>query len=186
LDEAMTADWIPQPPQAEQYSRARICVSHCYPGTMPALSIRAPYSWLCAAGWKPVENRKWKPPILGRDSIWLAIHCGLRVEPGVAEKITAHLGGATIPIVTSAVIGAMRIDGCFTEADELHPLARSPWFVGPTGWVIGACVLLRKPIVDVDGSLGCFRLPHDVQRLLERQWLDAEHRQWKGANDASV
>lgn len=158
--------WIPVKPLS---TRAPSCSPIPYPGTMRALSVQPPWSYLLAAGYKPVENRKWKPP-LRAEPTWFAIHSSLRIDP-VSHVLEEKLG-IQIPIVTGAIVGAMLVDGYVTESD-------SPWFVGPMGWTIATAVLLEHPIRSVQGALGTFKLQPQATITLERRWSDAEFFSWR-------
>jgi hypothetical protein len=135
-----------------------------------ALSVQAPWSWLICAGWKSLENRTWKPPLRGEPR-WLLVHAGAKEDRGVASKIAAELD-IEVPVTLSAVVGAMLVSGYETESD-------SPWFVGPFGWTIDACVLLPAPVTGVKGALGVFRLPPAAEAVVLEQWGQSEHRTWR-------
>lgn len=149
--------------------RAEPCAPLPRPVSIAAVSVRAPWSWALCSGYKPLENRKQAPPLKGEPARWLAVHAGLQTDPHAMRVLEQEIG-VEIPMVTSAVVGAILVDGAVTESE-------SPWFMGPVGWTVAACVLLASPILGVKGSLGTFWLPRDVERELAAQWSAAEHRQ---------
>jgi len=140
---------------------------------MRAVSVRQPWAWLLASGWKDIENRAWHPSF-EHGPIWLAVHAGKRVEDGLQTFFECDLG-TEIPIVTSAIVGAMLVDAHVTGTDG----SSSPWYAGESGWTVKASVLFSEPIVGVAGALGCFRLPLAVYVALEERWNAGEHRTWR-------
>ncbi len=138
-----------------------------------AVSVRQPWAWLLASGWKDIENRVWRPSF-DNGPVWLAVHAGKRVEDGLQTFFECDLG-VEIPITTSAILGAILVDAYVEGADG----STSPWYAGVSGWTVKAAVLLREPIEDVTGALGCFRMPDHITTVLEQRWADAEHRTWR-------
>lgn len=140
---------------------------------MRAVSVRQPYAWLLASGWKDVENRSWHPSTT-EWPFWLAVHAAKRAEPGMQLFYECDLG-IEIPVVRSAIVGAILVDSVVCNPGA----SSSPWYEGKSGWVVRAAVLLREPVPDVAGALGCFRLPPEVHEKLGARWGDAEHRTWR-------
>ncbi|RVO51893.1 ASCH domain-containing protein [Sinorhizobium meliloti] len=125
-----------------------------------ALSIRQPWAHACAAGWKDIENRKWRTAIRGpicihasafnkrnfeedREDYLQVLHDHVgRLQPPTHEKVA--LEGLTF----GAIIGTATIVDCVTRSD-------SPWFFGRFGFVLKDLQLLDTPI-PVKGALGFF------------------------------
>ncbi|MFH1486692.1 MAG: ASCH domain-containing protein [Chloroflexota bacterium] len=118
---------------------------------MKALSIRQPWAWLIANGYKDVENRTWPTKFRGR----VYIHAGLKgdwsawgfIREQMREGYTGAMTGAA---VLGAIIGEVDIVGCVTESD-------SPWFEGPYGFVLANPVAYETPI-PYKGHLGFFEV----------------------------
>lgn len=109
---------------------------------MKALSIRQPWAWLIAAGYKDIENRSWSTKYRGR----FLIHAGRRYDgprnewdwPEIEPPDEIDLGG---------IIGEAELVDCVTQS-------RSPWFCGPYGFVMRNARLL--PFRECRGALGFF------------------------------
>lgn len=152
-----------------------------WPGPpLRALTVREPWGGLIAEGWKDVENRKWKPP-LGNppQPTWFAIHTSKTFDSGVLGQIAQQIMGQgkidtfRMSITTSHILGAMLVDGWTEQSD-------SPWFVGPIGWRIRACVQLVQPIPYDKGSLVIWPLPPLIYGEMHDSWeIAAEHRVWE-------
>lgn len=123
---------------------------------LDAITVYQPYSWALVAGHKPIENRTWRPParMLERPT-WMAIHAGLKVERDVIEEI-GELAGATPKIVTSAIVGLVRLARVSTRA-TLDPSHRA-WFVGPLAWVFDRAIEFDHP-VPIGGAQGLWPVP---------------------------
>lgn len=114
---------------------------------MKALSIRQPWAWLIAHGFKPVENRTWHTSYRGD----ILIHAGLVWDgQGLASVL------ATFPEMRSrlpqqfdlgGIVGRAQLRDCVQQ----HP---SPWFTGPYGFVLAEPQPL--PFVRMPGQLSMF------------------------------
>ncbi len=157
----------------QRYTRAPLAATpYPFPPVqlMRAVSVRQPWAWLLAAGWKDIENRGWNPQF----PTWLAVHAGKKIEPGLQTFFECDLG-IEISMHTSAVIGAILVDACVSGSHGTD----SPWYAGESGWTVKGAVLLRDPIQNVLGALGCFRLPAAAHVELTEKWAAAEHRTWR-------
>ncbi len=135
---------------------------------MRALSIRQPWAYLVAAGYKDIENRNWK---INRKSNYglykseradfslqlpsrIYVHAGKEIDhkchitqgETYANLITMPLEKFTL----GAIIGEVDIIDCVTES-------KSPWFIGRYGFVLANPVLYDKPI-PYRGQLGFFEV----------------------------
>lgn len=123
---------------------------------MKALSIRQPWAWLIAAGWKDIENRTWRTQVRGRVLIhagkgmtgteYANVHAFLQDTPSL-RHILPHLPKPA-DLVRGAVIGAADITGCVDVSD-------SPWFFGPHGFRMANAIQFAEPI-PMRGALGFF------------------------------
>jgi hypothetical protein len=114
---------------------------------MKALSIRQPWAWLVASGYKDIENRRWKTGFRGR----VYVHAGrnfehsalsfrLLREPGILNQQTLSIVNDLVKSwKESAIIGEVDIVDCVSRSD-------SPWFIGPYGFVLMNPVLYDNPI----------------------------------------
>ena len=125
---------------------------------MKALSIKQPWAWLIAAGYKDIENRNWPTDFRGR----IYIHAGKKPDVAGAwqlwsnerlKKLLPDYAQVQIPNLTTfwneaAIIGEVDIVRCVTSSD-------SPWFVGPYGFTLANPILYVRPI-PCKGRLGLF------------------------------
>lgn len=120
---------------------------------MRALSIRQPWAWLIASGYKDVENRRWKTDFRGR----IYIHAG-KVFDRVGLNVLGRLRSVRKEAVDAvsgktswefgAIIGEVDVVDCVTRS-------HSPWFSGPYGLVMRNPRLYSKSI-PCRGKLGFF------------------------------
>ncbi|NEI71058.1 hypothetical protein GR212_15875 [Rhizobium lusitanum] len=122
-----------------------------------ALSIRQPWAWLIVEGYKPIENRDWKPWNPGlKFRGEFAIHCGMQVEESCAISLARGYHPVTnerqvFPVParyqTGGIVGTGEIVDIVTFHDD-------DYFVGVYGLVIANA----KPVdfIAVKGALGFF------------------------------
>lgn len=126
--------------------------------TTKALSIRQPWAWLIANGYKGIENRSWNTTYRGEFLIhaakamtnreyqqcqdfldWLDRECHLFSRGLVLpERKELQFGG---------IIGSATLIDCVTESD-------SGWFTGGFGFVLEEQKVL--PFIPCSGKLGFF------------------------------
>ncbi len=138
-------------------------------GITHGISVRQPWAWLIAAGWKDIENRsqcfKYRGPV--------AIHASKTIDDDwsvpaelFAEDIEWKWGSEYRPEYNldlirfyeeglktasrGAIIGIATIVGCVHEHD-------SRWFVGPHGLLMNNPELFDDPI-PWRGALGIWEL----------------------------
>lgn len=125
-----------------------------------ALSIRQPWAFAIAMGWKPVENRSWKgsnPDLNFRGPFAIHASQGMtRDEYESAADCFADCGFTCPPaadLQRGGIIGVGRVTDVVTRHD-------SPWFFGPKALVVADA----EPVdfISVGGQLGFF----DWRRLL--------------------
>ena len=96
---------------------------------MKALTIRQPFAWLIANGFKDVENRTWATPFRGRFLIHAAKKYGA-AERANAERVQRHHGILIPPdLPLGGIVGEAELVDCVKE----HP---SAWFKGPYAFVL--------------------------------------------------
>lgn len=129
--------------------------------TLPCLSIRQPWAWLCAHGHKDVENRTWQTAFRGR----FLIHAGKTLSRDYFNEVIDALPdvfGDRLPLPT---FDAMQLGGIVGEACIVDCVdhSDSQWFTGPHGFVLRDARPL--PFVPVRGMQGFFNVP--LSALLE-------------------
>jgi hypothetical protein len=118
---------------------------------MKALSIRQPWAWLIAEGYKDIENRSWTTNFRGR----IYIHAGKRFDDnalywlrekgiGPIEELALH----SRELPREAIIGEVDIMDRVTSST-------SPWFIGPYGFVLANPVKYES-FIPCKGRLGFF------------------------------
>lgn len=130
-----------------------------------ALTIRHPWAWLVAHGYKPVENRSKPPPkaLIGQR---VAIHASRRLDDDARDSalVSPHFDRNPDEFMKSLVstfgciLGTAVLTGHVTASD-------SPWFTGPYGWLFADPIVLAEPI-PAKGALGFWRLPSDITSRL--------------------
>lgn len=105
-----------------------------------ALSVRQPWAYALAMGWKPVENRSWRvltPQRLHRGAFCIHASKGMtRREYEEAAEFFDELGYTCPPpdeLKRGGIVGQARIVDIVKHHD-------SPWFFGPRGIVIADAV----------------------------------------------
>lgn len=114
---------------------------------MKALSIRQPWAWLIANGYKDIENRDWPTKFRGK----FLIHTDVRIdEPAITEIKYLH-PDIILPesYKIGGIIGEAEIVDCISTSD-------SEWFFGEFGFVIQNAKLL--PFRPYRGMLGFFEV----------------------------
>lgn len=128
---------------------------------MKALSIRQPWAWLIASGFKDIENRNWPTSFRGP----VLIHAGKKMD---AETLRDIIGGEhpvtgerlprdvfdslerVSPLPVGGIVGECEIVDCVVRSS-------SPWFVGRYGFVIRNA--RPVPFHPCRGALGFFDPP---------------------------
>jgi len=126
-----------------------------------ALSIRQPWAWLIAHGYKSVENREWPTRFRGR----FLIHAGKTLTKADYESCVIFCSGISTPIgrdfdpfptmeslreQRGGIVGAADLMDCVTQSD-------SEWFCGPYGFVLANQTVL--PFLPCKVMLGFFKTP---------------------------
>ena len=145
-------------------------------GVPYAISIRQPWAWLVAAGWKDIENRSQHFNYRGA----IAIHASKQADEAIyrpvqllratlsaqpdaarsAEYVDHNLGrfyeeSADLRSFGS-IIAVATIIACVHE-DDTTRARRSRWYTGPHGLMMHRPVLLDEPI-PWRGRLGIWKL----------------------------
>lgn len=122
---------------------------------MKALSIRQPYAWLCAHGYKDIENRDWSTRFRGR----VLIHAG-KVYPkrdyaadAVSHERYYRVAYPAREEMIGGIVGVATIIDCVSKSD-------SQWFNGPYGFVLADAKPI--PFIPCKGELLFFDVPTEV------------------------
>ena len=124
---------------------------------MKALSIRQPWAWLVANGYKDIENRSWATGFRGPVLIHASAGMTRQEYDDVVEFIDGDMLGVKLPLRDAlergGIIGVATITACVAHSD-------SPWFFGPKGFVLNDC----RPMafIPFKGALGFFDVPDEL------------------------
>lgn len=143
-----------------------------------ALSMIQPMGTAIVRGWKPIENRKWKPweRVIGKR---IAIHAGLKFDAGYFDtigRIFSAWGGTrwrwddlidmtSLRCEQGAIIGTARVAGFITEADDVVAGRDRAWFTGPFGWLMEDPIEIETPI-GCKGFQSLWRIPDAIRERL--------------------
>ena len=128
---------------------------------MKALSIRQPWAWLIANGYKSIENRTWDTNVRGP----IAIHAGKTFDRHGYDWVCEFFPHIEMPrpdeFERGGIIGVAIIIGVLSgECCSFATQIRSLWFFGPFGFTL--CGQRPVPFVQLRGQLGFFNVPDDV------------------------
>lgn len=116
-----------------------------------AISIRQPWAWLIAHGWKNIENRSWRTRFRGPVLIHASKSISKR-EYAACRLFVAGFADLELPPMETfergGIIGVATVLDCVAA----HP---SEWFCGPWGFVLAEQRPL--PFRPCKGALGFFR-----------------------------
>ncbi len=118
---------------------------------MKALSLRQPWAWLVAEGYKDVENRTWATRFRGA----FLIHAAKTFDQAGYQRVLRDTD-LVLPgpgeFERGGIVGAAELVDCVTQYD-------SPWFWGPYGYVLRRARPL--PFQPLRGMLGFFPVSGD-------------------------
>lgn len=121
------------------------------------ISIRQPWAWLIVHGYKDIENRSWQSGYRGE----CLIHAPQTFDSQGYKWVRRHFPHIKMPqppeFERGGIVGRVEIVDCVTQS-------RSPWFVGPYGYILAA--VQSVPFVPAPGRLGFFNLQNPVRILL--------------------
>jgi len=146
-----------------------------------ALSIKQPWAWLIANGFKDIENRNWRhtPKLRGR----FLIHAGQRMDEEMGELLRRYVIGANVMSLTgfarvdSSTLSrllkeypgssSLPVGGIVGEAEIVDVVRQSgsPWFFGPLGFVLKNARPL--PFMPCRGQLGFFDVDYRLQAMTD-------------------
>src|SRR3990167_7580632 len=138
---------------------------------MKALSIKQPWAWLVAVGYKDIENRSWATSYRGR----FQIHAGQRwdIRPDEREWFEQYLESRLTPeqmaryheAVPTMAVGSLIGESCLYDCVERGDWTAngSKWFDGPYGFACRDSQLWQQPVPD-RGPLGVFDVGLPVAR----------------------
>lgn len=144
--------------------------------TLPALTLHAPWAYAVTDLGKRVENRTWRPParLIGQR---LAIHAGmanawpawLAVDRAFCFATSDDLAIARDEATRGAVVAVVTVAGWADSRDgSAYEAARSPWWIGPIGWLLTDVVTLPDP-VPAKGRQGLWRLDAATDAAVREQ-----------------
>lgn len=115
------------------------------------LSIRQPWAWLIAHGWKNIENRTWRTHFRGR----FLIHASQGMTRDEYEACRIFIAGFTeieLPPMDKLERGGIVGEATLLECMNYH---ESEWFTGPWGFVLDDARPL--PFVQLKGERNFFK-----------------------------
>ena len=156
-----------------------------------ALTVRQPYAWAIAEGFKPVENRGWRTAYRGL----LAVHAGSRFDELAsfpvrdadrkfrALKAKALLAGAFPPeaarlgfrrvVAVARLAGIHHASECMATEGKPPRRLCCPWAVhGEHHWELPEIWPL-DPVPCHPGKRGLWKLPSDVEKAVREQLEEA-------------
>lgn len=111
---------------------------------MKALSIRQPWAWLIANGYKDIENRSWQTKFRGPVLIHASSKRPTLAEVKAARSILEQTHGwelaQTMPTAEQFQVGGFVGVVTITGTCESSP---SPWFFGPVGYQLKDAMQLK-------------------------------------------
>jgi hypothetical protein len=120
------------------------------------LSIRQPWAWLIANGWKNIENREWPTRVRGR----FLIHASKGMTRSEYDACRLFMAGFTtidLPpfhdFDRGGIVGEAVLLDCVRQHDR-------EWFCGPFGFVLDEAQPI--PFTPCKGSLGFFTVPDNI------------------------
>jgi ASCH domain len=120
---------------------------------MKAISIRQPWAWLVVNGHKDIENRTWATKFRGKVLVHAGVHKVTKAEyadfVGRCRKRKIEEFPAIDGFRTGGIVGSVEIVDCVLKS-------RSPWFVGPVGFVLENA--RRLPFKSMKGKLGIWEV----------------------------
>jgi len=94
---------------------------------IPALSIKQPWAWLIAHGYKPIENRSWKTHKRGE----IYIHAGKKFDFAGYNWVKINFPDIPMPdpndFEKGGIVGKATIASCVSHS-------QSDWFFGAYGF----------------------------------------------------
>jgi hypothetical protein len=144
---------------------------------MRGLSVRYPWSFAIAKGFKPVENRT-RPIPAKYVGIPVALHASLTMDavPSLPTREATRalaLAESDAALSLGAVIAMVRFGSShrWLEGDCRYDRACSVWAEMEHGvhhWPVEVIAALRHP-VEAKGMLGLWRLPDEVEKAVREQ-----------------
>lgn len=130
---------------------------------MRAVTVRQPWAWAIAHGFKDIENRSWAPRLAPGELF--AVHAGAAAPDAEdverVKKLVGRRGRVPEAFDCGCVVAVARYQGTVAAS-------RSRWFSGPVGWVLDRARAVREP-VQCKGQLGLWTLPRSVETRVQRQ-----------------
>lgn len=130
---------------------------------MKAISIRQPWAWLIAQGYKDIENRSWatryRGPVLihasaAKPTVNDYMHAREILVAQIGELLTRKFYPPIDCFARGGIVGIATVTGCVDSSP-------SPWFFGPKGFTLAdARPLIFRPM---KGKLSFFETGIDQQ-----------------------
>ena len=123
---------------------------------MKALSIRQPWAWLIANGFKDIENRSWKTNLRGE----FLIHAGKAFDSAGYEWVRTNFPTIPMPAIADfergGIVGRATLIDCFPPESHRNGKCSSPWYFGEYGFLVKDASPL--PFQAIRGKLSFFEI----------------------------
>lgn len=132
---------------------------------MRAITVKQPWAWTTAAGHRRIENRGWRPNVVGSR---VAIHAGSMIVsdlPIVEASLQRHYG-EPVPVPTTfehqAVVALATLAKVLESRAEAEAFGQGAWWTGPIAFLWDDIVQLPRPVA-CSGALNFWRLPERIE-----------------------
>lgn len=144
---------------------------------IPALTVRQPWTWAVAKGYKPIENRGWTTPYRGP----LAIHAAKRWDDDADEALrfvvqTLRAQGSPVPATlqdelplsgAGVVVAVVDLVDICTDGQAGEQCECGPWAaVGQAHWQLANPRPLAEPF-PAKGHLGLWEVDLPVEAAVD-------------------
>lgn len=131
---------------------------------MKTLSIRQPWAWLIAQGFKDVENRSWATKVRGQ----ILVHAGKAFDKDGYAWVKREFPHIPLPTPSEfefgGIVGCADLVDCVPPDSDLAGRIDSRWYLGQYGYVVDRAYPL--PFIPLKGRLGFFDASHPVMETV--------------------
>jgi ASCH domain len=130
---------------------------------MKALSVRQPWAWLIANGFKDIENRSWDTSYRGL----ILIHAGKQIDTDFSYVAANSILGWSDENWPN--LGEFNKGGIIGYAYLVDVVTQhtSPWFEGPNGFVLKNAHPLF--FIPMPGQLGLFDVTSEIEAVVKEE-----------------
>lgn len=133
--------------------------------TLKTLSIRQPWAWLIAHGYKDVENRSWPTKVRGE----FLIHAGLSFDKEGYAWVHNAFPKIPMPLPSEfergGIVGRAELMDCIAPGSEQAKGLMSQWYFGDYAFLVPHAKPI--PFLQKKGKLGFFETTIRAQEEAE-------------------